>query len=552
MWPFSSCDQADACEAVDPNAITVSSIVALVPFAGVFLATNALVVRHIFPRLNYSARHLDGDDHYLPSHAPPALAQAHAEHGAKSLTQRGVMWTFGTTVGLAATLGSIILAEILGVVNPSSTVLALRLTVPTLLFLLAILVPWLECRSFVRGAGWSFQRTATGRIPRAAWGLHTLLFIGWLLVFWSLGRATSSSESISVGPSRERRSWIEALTEACLERVVVAGLSLMGLLAGFASVSSPWQTFGEVPSLRRRPVTEADVKRKESGLEATSETLLTKRHRLQVLERRGAELQGTKGSGTFLGKMVNSIRGPSGEEVEMRSLRMEIAGLETMEATLASNLALLKGRRAATVRAATPIGRLLLVPSYVFSCYCVYRILATTLTTVRRTYSPSASFANSDPVNRFLGLLAKHWDPTLDQMAWARTISFALSGVILLASFNSVLQTFYLFAKWAPSVLRHVQANLALAVGQVSATYVISASLLMRSQLPAEVRMAVGRGPLKSGLSPAWTDSWFEGWFLLGSCLTGLGIWIGRTVSRGGWEDEVDEFGMEEMGAKRS
>jgi hypothetical protein len=165
-------------------------------------------------------------------------------------------------------------------------------------------------------------------------------------------------------------------------------------------------------------------------------------------------------------------------------------------------------------------------------------------------YYPAASFSSSDPINRFLGLLAKHWDPKLDQLAWARTISFLLSGVILAGSANSVLQTFRLFSKWAPGLLHQAQANLALLVGQVAATYVISAALLLRSSLPREVGRSVGDA-LESALEPGFVDRWFEGWFLLASAGTAAGIWVGRKVSGGDWED-WDEFAGEEMGQKRS
>lgn len=232
----------------------------------------------------------------------------------------------------------------------------------------------------------------------------------------------------------------------------------------------------------------------------------------------------------------------------MKGLRIEIAGLETMEANLASGLSLLKSHRAASARAGTIVGRLFLVPSYLFSFYCLYRIVATSLTTLRRASSPSTSFASSDPINRFLSLLARHWDPKLDQLAWARLISFALSGVILLASANSVVQTFHLFAKWTPGLLRQAQANLALVVGQIAATYVISSSLLLRSQLPTALGSAVG-SVLRGALSPGFVDGWFEGWFLLGSLGTAIGIWVGRKLSG---DEEWDDFGMEEMGAKRS
>lgn len=553
MWPFSGCSlAASSCEAVNPNAITFTAVLGSLPFIAIFLAVNILVVRHIFPRLNRSLDAYDGDGHVLPSHAPAALRQAHAEHGNKSWRRRGIAWTFGTTVGLAATLAALILAEISDIASPAARNLALRVTVPWLLFLLVVLVPWLECRSVVTGAGWSFQRTAKGKVPRFAWTLQVVLFATWLFAFWSVGSAVPSSATRSMP---EDGSWSESLTRGCLERIGVVGITLMALLAGFASVSSPWYTFTETTARRKKPVTEADVNRKQAGLDATNEMLLTKRHRLQALERKtstggqstSARSSSDKGSG-IVGKVIGTIRGPSSDEVEMRALRVEIAGLETMQANLASGLSLLKNHRAATARAATPLGRLLLVPTYVFSCYCVYRIIATSMATLRRAYSPSASFASSDPINRFLGLLAKHWDPKLDQLAWARTISFALSGVILLASANSVVQTFHLFAKWMPGLLYQAQANLALGVGQIAATYVISSSLLLRSHLPVALGSAVG-GVLRGALSPAFVDGWFESWFLLGSLGTAVGIWVGRKL---GGEEEWDEYGMEEMGAKRS
>lgn len=564
MWPFSSssCDQ-DACVPPSPHAVTAAALLSALPFAAVFIAANAVAVRLIFPKLSRAAQDdaRDGDDHVLPAHAPAALRQVHAEHGTKSWRRRGAAWAFGTTVGLAATLGALIMAEIVEAVDPAARNLALRVTVPALLFMLVVLIPWLECRSLVSSAGWSFQRTAKGKLPRVALGLQAVLFGGWLFIFWSMGSVVPRAEILlrSAPPAdhdgRTSPSWNsrgimgEDLTRACLERIGVVGISLMALLSGFASVSAPWHTFGR-NDVRRRPLTEADVNRKQTGLEATSEMLATKRHRLQYLERKISQEASKRGKTGLVGMVMGSIRGATGEEAEIQTLKMEIVGLEAMEANLSSNLVLMKNQRAASARASTTMGRILLVPSYIFSAYCVYRILATSLTTLRRASSPSASFASSDPINRFLGLLARHWDPKLDQMAWARIISFALSGVILVASANSAIQTFHLFAKWTPGLLRHAQANLALAVGQVAATYVISASLLLRSQLPSEARSAVG-GVLRGALTPAFVDGWFEGWFLLGSVVTGVGIFVGGKISAIG-EADWDDYGMEEMGAKRS
>ncbi|KYK61852.1 G-protein coupled receptor [Drechmeria coniospora] len=545
MWPFSSadCDAADGCAAPNPNAMTASTMLSLAPFVACFVVVNLVVVRHLYPKLN--AAHdasLDGEGHVLPSHAPAELRLAHDDHGNRSWRRRGVAWTFGATVALAATLALLILTEIIEIVDAKARNLALAVAVPALLVLLVAVVPWLECRALVVGAGWSFRTKSRGRVPTFAWALQLLLFAAWLFAFWFVGKAVPSSAAPTDlrGPNLS-----ETLTRACLERVGVVGIALMAMLAGFASVSSPWHTLTDAAIQRRRPVSDFDVNRKQVGLDSTNEMLSAKRYKLQFLEKRASEP--SQQSDGLMGKVLGSLRGMSGVEAEMRALRLEVAGLETMEANLSANLSLMRTRRAAAERASTPVGRLLLMPSYAFSLYCLYRIVATALTTLRRASSPSASFSSTDPVSRFLGLLARHWDPKLDQLAWARTISFALSGVILVASGNSAIQTFHLFAKWTPGLLRHARANLALAVGQLAATYTISSSLLLRSQLPAAAGGAAVGGVLRGALSPNFVDGWFEGWFLAGSALTALGIWVGRKLEGDDW----DEYGAEAMGAKR-
>jgi len=86
-------------------------------------------------------------------------------------------------------------------------------------------------------------------------------------------------------------------------------------------------------------------------------------------------------------------------------------------------------RRRLAVSKPTPLGRLSRFSGQAFGVYCVYRILATSLATVRRFYYPHNAFSQSDPINRLLGLLAKHWDPEIDTVGAARLLSFLMSGV---------------------------------------------------------------------------------------------------------------------------
>jgi hypothetical protein len=548
MIPSDKCegDAGDACFApgyhAPPSFATIA--ISAIPLISTFLLVAFVALHKIFPIVAGLQQSKDGDEHYLPSDAPSSLRQKHAEYGAKTGRRRIVALAFSTTVALAAVLAELILCEISSTLNPVARGLALKITVPTLLFMLVAFIPFMELRSIVSASGRGFQRNSEGRLPRIAWLLQVTGFTLWLAGFWWLGKGIPGTyiHKIASQPGK-------GLSEACLERVGIIGISLMALLSGFAAVSNPWQTFGSKPRL----VTEADIARKQAGLDATNDMLVAKRSRHRALQRK---MKDTPTQG-FMSKVLSSVRS-SPDTQELLALQMEISGLESMSTSLSTSLSLLQNRLSFTKRASSPLGKLFLKPTaYAFSLYCIFRILTTTLTTLRRTLFPfpeSASFTSSttDPINRILSLLAKHVDPTLDQLAWSRQISFLLSGIILLASFNSVLQTFHMLTKLSPSLLYHLQTNLALIVAQISATYVISSALLLRSNLPSEMKSVVSDA-LGSPLEPGFVDRWFDGWFLGASVGTGVGIWVGRQVLGGGREwDDFEDLGEVEMGQKRS
>ncbi|KAG5916827.1 hypothetical protein E4U42_007478, partial [Claviceps africana] len=257
MWPFPKCASGSCTGELDFKAL-----MALLPLAATFVVVDVLAVRHIYPKLSIAHdQHRDGEDHYLPAHAPPALRQAHAEHGRKSWRRRGAAWVFGTTVSLAVMLGLLILGDILEVFDPAAKNLALHMTVPSLLFLVVGLVPWLQCRAMVTSAGWSFQRSAKGSMPRVAWALQLALFGTWLFGFWTIGNnlpdstatATATASRTDLHQRTATPGMARSLTRQCLERVGVVGICLMALLAGFASVSTPWHTLVDDASRRKRP-----------------------------------------------------------------------------------------------------------------------------------------------------------------------------------------------------------------------------------------------------------------------------------------------------------
>ncbi|KKF96536.1 GPCR-type G protein 2 [Ceratocystis platani] len=564
---FSSCDK-DACSA-SPASPSLSS---LAPIFAIFAAFFIIAYARLLPLLEsrvlpaLSSATIDGDDHILPSHAPAGLRAVHADHAKRSAVKRGSTVAFSLIVALAAEVALLVVCEVADVFPQNARASAMGVAVPVLVFLLVVVAPALHLRSFVVAMlGQSFS-SATGQSRKRTWVVFWVLMGAWLFAFYSVGAVVPPAE-----PTTTRNGWLNAqssssttqktrdgLVLASLARIGVIGVALTALLSGFAAVSAPWTTFfSSITSPFRRNragnVSEAAVARKQGALDATSELLATKRHRISVLETRISSSDDSCSSPSLVGKVFGTFRGPSNDEAEIRSLRAEISGLETMAQSLASQLSTLLSKRAAALRARTFLGRVLAVPDYLFAVYCVYRIVNTSLTAARRLFeSHAAAEAHfvSDPISRALGLVALHWDPSIDTASWARQFSFLMSGGILLLSANSALQTAHILSRWAPrAVLAHARSNLPLLLAQILAVYVISAAMMLRSSLPQEARGAVADALGGGVLQLSFVDRWFETWFLLAGIATAFCIWVSGKLET---EDE-DEYEAEEKGmVKRS
>ncbi|CAO1598449.1 hypothetical protein XANCAGTX0491_002215 [Xanthoria calcicola] len=509
------------------TAVAFSSLL----FIATFLLVSTIVLNKIYPILSgYASSNTKRASFNYPS--------------SRLSVQRINAVTFSTTLALAAVLAELILCEISNTIDPLARRLAFHFTVSLLLLVLVIIIPSLQIQSVISAAGWEFTGKSKGRL-RIAWVLQSVITVVWLVAFWwtgdhLLGKTSSADEAKPQGQS---------LSEACLSRVGIFGISLMGLLSGFASVSAAWQNI----FARHQSVTEADVARKATGLEATNDMLAAKQSRLRALERKMSDVSQDK---NFLQKAVGSIRG-NADQTEFRSLEIEIKGLETMASSLSASYNMLQTRLHQQNRSKSFTGRSYLVSTYAFSLFCLYRIFTALYSTLRRSVhfsrssptsssnpsqeQPSTASTSSDPITTLLALVATHYDPHLDRDLYTRQLSFLLSGLILLASFNSVMQTFSLVARFLPSLLRAVNQNLPLLVAQVCGMYTISAALMLRGRVPGQV---VGEGLRgMAGGQSGWVDGWFDGWFLGGVSLTIVGIWIGRKFGGAGEWDEVDDYG---------
>lgn len=379
------------------------------------------------------------------------------------------------------------------------------------------------------------------------------MFGTWIWLFYKLGDhlpLPPIDEALFPDGNVSFETTAKGVSDECLSRLGVIGVSLMALLSGFGAISAPWYCFAR----RQKPVTETDLRRAQGGLEATTQMLDSKRQKLATIERKlnskGGSPEVAAGAGSILTKMMSSLRGGNDDFKEASALHMEISGLVTMQTSLSNDVQNITTRLKEQGRAQTVLGRMYGVVQFAFAIYCIYRISSTLLLRFSAwstaAHGGTVTFSQKDPIGNILAVIVKHYDPDLNREAWSRNIGFGFSGVIILGSLNSVLITFNMITKAAPGVWGH--AGLALAVSQVTAIYVMSAAVLLRSSLPRDMGSVLGSA-LGVMLDVRWVDGWFDSVFLVGSAVT-LVCLVGVRRFReeeGMSEDEILERGSKMM-----
>lgn len=221
----------------------MKTAISTLPFLLTFLVVAIGVSQKLFPVLS---GHTDRKAHHNDARIPGASIRERTpllttlRLNARSLAAI----VFSTNFALSAVLAELIFCEITNTGNRATRTLALKLTLPSLLFLLVVATPALEIHSVVSGAGLNTGGSHGGQ-RRAAWILEGCGLAIWLAGFWYLGSGL-------LGTWLHEESYVHdhTFSEGCLERIGVIGISMMASLTGFAAVSSLWQTFG----VKHRPV----------------------------------------------------------------------------------------------------------------------------------------------------------------------------------------------------------------------------------------------------------------------------------------------------------
>lgn len=239
--------QEDDCNECVPEYMatrgSVKTAVSALPFLLTFLVVALGVSQKLFPILS---GHTERKAHHSDTRLPGATLRERTSFlNVMRLNARSLSAViFSVNMALSAVLAELIFCEITSTGDRATRTLALKLTLPSLLFLLVVATPALEIHSVVSGAGLKTEGTQGGQ-RKAAWIVEACGLAAWLAVFWYLGSGL-------LGTYLHEESYVHnhTFSEGCLERIGVIGISMMASLTGFAAVSSLWQTFG----VKHRPV----------------------------------------------------------------------------------------------------------------------------------------------------------------------------------------------------------------------------------------------------------------------------------------------------------
>ncbi|KAK6358613.1 hypothetical protein TWF730_007938 [Orbilia blumenaviensis] len=523
-----------------------------VPFFTTFLFISLFAFFRLFP---YITNDQNGS---RPALTPTLSLQPVGRTSPSTVYRRLSAVVFAVTLGTTGVLGELILCEIMDWGDMSARWFWFRSTTNILLVMLIIVAPLLEIYSFVHrrdeGTAEVLSPISTKKI--SSWRKKTksvamlLMFGTWIWLFYKLGDhlpLPPIDEALFPDGNVSFETTAKGMSDECLSRLGVIGVSLMALLSGFGAISAPWYCFAR----RQKPVTETDLRRAQGGLEVTTQMLEAKRQKLATIERKlnskGSPEVNT-GAGSILTKMMSSLRGGNDDLREASALQMEISGLVSMQTSLGNDVQNITTRLKEQSRAQTILGRIYRVVQFAFAIYCIYRISSTMLLRFSAwstaAHGGTVTFSQKDPIGNILAVIIKHYDPDLNREAWSRNIGFGFSGLIILGSLNSVLITFNMITKAAPSVWGH--AGLALAVSQVTAIYVMSAAVLLRSSLPKNMGSVLGSA-LGVMLDVRWVDGWFDNVFLVGSAVTLVCLMV---VKRFREEEALTEEEILERGSK--
>ncbi|KAJ1343254.1 hypothetical protein BSLG_002280 [Batrachochytrium salamandrivorans] len=229
-------------------------------------------------------------------------------------------------------------------------------------------------------------------------------------------------------------------------RVGVVGVTLMALLSGFGAVNSPYSNL----SIFLRTVSEDDIRKAESSLAQTVEITFDKKRRLMHAEIAHNARPSSDASKGFLSNMFSSVTSSFSQfGYSGKSVMKEVDAQEMLLGRLFMDLDELQMDRAMINIVLNRQGE-------------------------------------TDPITRTLDVLVHYAGVEIDAKLWAKDISFALLGVLVVVSVRGLLLQFAKVSVVFSSSIS--QQSIILFMAHTMGFYFLSVVLMLRINLPIQHR----------------------------------------------------------------
>ncbi|CAD6567989.1 MAG: hypothetical protein CYPHOPRED_002285 [Cyphobasidiales sp. Tagirdzhanova-0007] len=308
------------------------------------------------------------------------------------------------------------------VVGDSARLLNWKLSLGAVLALIVLVVPFGMCLLFslrTKVTSVSFRRMAT---------FTAIPFSVWLLSLFTIGDWIGTALGVET-----REQWTFGILSITLDRICVPGTVLIAALSGGAAVNSAWEAFEwRERSKSTDVVTEGHINAAMRSLAQTRTELQARMAEMEALA--SASMDGQPNS--FFGRMF----GQSPHAGKIKSLEGEIAGLEALDSQMSNDLQLMRRRKEISEMGKTWSGKIRQAMGWMFSLYCVYRIIMSLINLVFGTFSSSDRRTQpTDLASAVLGKLADAFGWNIDIATWSKVVGLVLIGGIIFANLNFVL-----------------------------------------------------------------------------------------------------------------
>ncbi|KAK6616890.1 Golgi pH regulator [Polyplax serrata] len=309
----------------------------------------------------------------------------------------------------------LIIFEILGFLDSSSRYFHWNLGLYVMLFMVIVLIPF-----YIGYFVLSSMHIVNSRLFKL---LTCIVWCFYIYLFWKLGDPF---------PILSSKQGIFSIEQG-ISRIGVIGVTVMALLSGFGAVNYPYTSMAYFI----RPVSLSDMVATEKRLLQTIDMVIVKKKRI-ALTKRGNKMKGDHpdaGNSSWWGmlKTVTTVGRNSGENISQ--LKFEISGLEELSRQLFLEAHDIRCMHERLNWAQTWKGKYFNFLGYIFSLYCIWKILMCTINII------FDRVGKKDPVTRGMEI-AVHWMGfEIDVTFWSQHVSFFLVGCMVLTSIRGLLLT---------------------------------------------------------------------------------------------------------------